>query len=198
MGYSLDSLQDGCYENSSVLINKFDIRDEKELELIERNLTSYFMAKATIELPFENVNFAYYKNLHKYIFNEIYDWAGTIRNVEMRKKGTRFCPVEKIEERAIIIFDRLKAHNYLKDFQGEEFINEFVDLYCELNFLHPFREGNGRIQRLFLLLLLKDMGKTIEFKDIDTDLLMLATIKSVSGDVFLLRDIFKEHIKLRL
>ena len=194
MGYSLDPLKDGCYENSSVLINKFDIRDEKELEMMERNLTSYLMAQATIEIPFENVDFDFYKNLHKYIFNEIYDWAGTIRKVDMSKKGTKFCPVQEIEERAKIIFDRLKAQNFLKDFDGDEFINEFVDLYCELNYLHPFREGNGRIQRLFLLMLLNSMGKHIEFKEIDADLLMIATIKSVNGDLFMLRDIFKEYI----
>ena len=194
MGYSLDPLKDGCYENSTVLINKFDIRDEKELEMMERNLTSYLMAQATIEIPFENVDFDFYKNLHKYIFNEIYDWAGTIRKVDMSKKGTRFCPVQEIEERAKIIFDRLKAQNFLKDFDGDEFINEFVDLYCELNYLHPFREGNGRIQRLFLLMLLNSMGKHIEFNEIDADLLMIATIKSVNGDLFMLRDIFKEYI----
>ena len=195
MAYSLDPLQDGCYENSSVLINKFDIRDEQELEMMERNLTGYLMAQATIEIPFENVDFEFYKNLHKYIFNEIYDWAGTVRKVEMSKSTTQFCPVTKIEERANTLFNRLKAQNYLKDFEGEEFINEFVDLYCELNYLHPFREGNGRVQRLFLLMLLTDIGKHIEFKDIDTDLLMIATIKSVNGDVFMLRDIFREHIK---
>ena len=195
MAYSLDPLQDGCYENSSVLINKFDIRDEQELEMMERNITGYLMAQATIEIPFKNVDFEFYKNLHKYIFNEIYDWAGTVRKVEMSKSATQFCPVAKIEERAGTIFNRLKAQNYLKDFKGEEFINEFVDLYCELNYLHPFREGNGRVQRLFLLMLLADMGKHIEFKEIDTDLFMIATIKSVNGDIFMLRDIFREHIK---
>ncbi|MBP3359776.1 MAG: Fic family protein [Clostridia bacterium] len=115
MGYSLEPLQDGCYENSNVLINKFDIKDEQELEMMERNLTSYLMAQATIEIPFQNVDFEFYKNLHKYIFNEIYDWAGTIRKVDMSKSGTQFCPAEKIEERAKIIFDRLNDQRY---FQG--------------------------------------------------------------------------------
>lgn len=197
MGYSLDPLQDGCYENSNVLINKFDIRDEKELEMMERNLTSYLMAQATIEIPFEDVNFEFYKNLHKYVFGEIYDWAGTIRKVDMSKSGTKFCPANEIEKRGKNIFDRLETQNYLKGFKGEEFINEFVNLYCELNYLHPFREGNGRIQRQFLLMLLNNMGKHIDFKDIDRDLLMIATIKSVKGDLFMLKDIFREHIDCR-
>ena len=195
MTYSLDPLQDSCYENSSVLINQFDIRNEKELEMMERNLTGYLMAQATIEIPFKNVNFEFYKNLHKYVFGEIYDWAGAIRKVDMSKKGTKFCPVQEIERRAKIIFGRLKAQNFLKVYDGDEFINEFVDLYCELNYLHPFREGNGRIQRLFLLMLLNNLGKHIEFKNIDADLLMIATIKSVNGALFMLRDIFKEFIR---
>ena len=92
-------------------------------------------------------------------------------------------------------FKRLENSNYLKNYNGEEFINEFTDLYCDLNYLHPFREGNGRIQRLFLTMLLKSIDKTLDFSKIDPDILMIATIKSVSGDVFLLRDIFCENIK---
>ena len=84
---------------------------------------------------------------------------------------------------------------FLKGLEGDEFIDKFVELYCELNYLHPFREGNGRIQRLFLSMLLKHNGKKIDFTKIDEDLFIIATIKSVSGDIFMLKDIFKEHIK---
>ena len=76
----------------------------------------------------------------------------------------------------------------------DEFIVEFTDLYCDLNYLHPFREGNGRIQRLFLLMLVNSLGKSLNFSQIDADYLMIATIKSVSGDIFMLRDIFREYI----
>lgn len=68
-------------------------------------------------------------------------------------------------------------------------------MYCDLNYLHPFRERNGRIQRLFLSMLITNIGKKLNFAEIDKDLLMIATIQSVSGDIFLLRDIFSEHIK---
>ena len=101
----------------------------------------------------------------------------------------------KINERAERIFFNLQTTDYLKTVPAEEFINEFTDLYCDLNYLHPFREGNGRIQRLFLNMLLRYNNKTINFANIDKDLLMIATIKSVSGDVFMLSDIFKESIK---
>ena len=193
--YSLDPLQDDCYENSTVLKNKFNIHDAHQLDMMEQSITSMLIAKAAIEIKFENVNFGFYKNLHRYIFSDIYEWAGMIRTVNMSKKGTKFCSADKIEERGQRIFNRLVNMNFLKELKDDEFIIEFTDLYCDLNYLHPFREGNGRSQRLFLSMLVASLGKRLDFSKIDADYLMIATIKSVSGDIFMLRDIFREYIK---
>lgn len=195
MGYSMDPLKADCYKGSTILINKFDIRDEVQLDAVERSITSGLIAKAMMDIPFENVDFEFYKSLHKFVFGDIYEWAGTVRMVDISKKGTSFCAADKISQRAERIFLNLQTTDYLKTVPKDEFINEFADLYCNLNNLHPFREGNGRIQRLFLNMLLEYQGKTINFANIDKDLLMIATIKSVSGDVFMLRDIFSESIK---
>lgn len=195
MAYSLNPLNDDCYENTTVLKNKFDIRDEQQLDALEQSITSMLIAKAAIEIPFENVDFDFYKNLHKYIFSDIYEWAGNVRKIDMSKKGTNFCSADKIEERGNAIFNRLRKNEFLKRYSDDEFIVEFTDLYCDLNYLHPFREGNGRTQRLFLSMLVDYLGKNLDFSEIDTDVLMIATIKSVSGDIFMLRDIFSEYIK---
>ena len=164
--YSLNPLQDDCYENSTVLKNKFNIHDAEKLDIMERSITSMLIAKAMIEIPFENVDFEFYKNLHKYVF----------------------------EERGQRIFQKIINLNFLGNIKEDEFIVEFTDLYCDLNYLHPFREGNGRIQRLFLSMLVNSLGKSLNFSQIDADYLMIATIKSVSGDIFMLRDIFREYI----
>lgn len=195
MSYSLEPLQDDCYEGTTVLINKFGIKDDAKLDMVERDITSALIAKAYIEIPFEDVDFDFYKNLHYYVFSDIYEWAGKIRNVDMSKKGTRFCPPEKIETRGRAIFEYLSKKSYFTALADEEFVKEFTELYCRLNYLHPFREGNGRVQRLFLSMLLKNMEKSIDFSKIDTDLLKIATIKAVSGDVFMLCDIFRQHIR---
>ena len=173
--YSLNPLQDDCYENSTVLKNKFNIHDAEKLDIMERSITSMLIAKAMIEIPFENVDFEF-------------------RTVDMSKKGTRFCPADKIEERGQRIFQKIINLNFLGNIKEDEFIVEFTDLYCDLNYLHPFREGNGRIQRLFLSMLVNSLGKSLNFSQIDADYLMIATIKSVSGDIFMLRDIFREYI----
>jgi cell filamentation protein len=191
----MEVLQDDCYENSTVLINKFDIRDEETLKAMEQSITSMMIAQALIDFSFENVDFEFYKQLHKYVFSDIYDWAGTVRKVDMSKKGTNFCPADNIEKRGKAIFKRLKCSDYLRNYKDDEFIIEFTDLYCDLNYLHPFREGNGRVQRLFLSMLISNLDKSLDFAEIDKDFLMIATIKSVSGDIFMLRDIFREYIK---
>lgn len=194
MGYSLDPISDGCYEGTSVLINKFDIRDGNQLDIIEQGITGALIAKASIEIPFEDVDFNFYKMLHRYIFSDLYEWAGGVRTVNMSKKGTNFCPYDEIEEQGNRIFNRLNKSNYFKNLSFEEFIEEFTQLYCGLNYLHPFREGNGRVQRLFLSMLVSNYGKKIDFSKIDKDLFMIATIKSVSGDTFMLKDILREKI----
>ena len=194
MPYSMEPLSDDCYENTTVLINKFNIRDEKKLAAIEQSITSAMIAKASISIPFENVDFNFYKRLHKYVFSDIYEWAGTVRKINMSKKGTNFCPYDKIDELGNAIFNRLKKSNYLRRYDGDQFIGELTELYCSLNILHPFREGNGRTQRLFISMLIKNLGKHLDFSEIDKDLLLIATIRSANGDIFMLKDIFKEHV----
>lgn len=194
MSYSLNSLSDGCYDGTTVLKNKFGIKKQDELDKVEQVVTASLLAKAFVDISFKNVDFKFYKMLHQYVFSDIYDWAGKNRNVNMSKKGTLFCDYKKIDMLGDDIFSNLRKNHYLKSFSDDIFLDEFTSLYCSLNYLHPFREGNGRIQRLFLSMMLNYIGKSINFTKIDKDLFLIATIKSASGDIFLLRDIFKEHI----
>ena len=95
-----------------------------------------------------------------------------------------------------MIFERLRCCNYFKDLPHDEFVEEIVDFYCVTNALHPFREGNGRAQRVFLTQLIRNAGYEINFADMDTDLLMIATIQSTQGVTGLLKHIFSESILL--
>ena len=70
--------------------------------------------------------------------------------MNISKKGTDFCPAGEIEPQAKLIFDRLKEQNYFKGLPHDAFVEEITDFYCTTNYLHPFREGNGRTQRAFL------------------------------------------------
>ena len=86
----------------------------------------------------------------------------------------------------------MKRHFLNLDF--DEFVDELVDLYCTLNHIHPFREGNGRTQRVFITQLVRYNECDINFSDIDTDELMIATIQSAQGVTDYLRDILYRSI----
>jgi len=194
MGYSIDPISANCYPGTMVLINKFDIRDDEKLNEVESVLSSARYAEWLNAPKVATFDFGHYMTIHHFLFSDLYDWAGQIRTVNISKKGTRFTPAEDIESQAGSIFKRLKVHNEFKGLSHDEFVEEIVDLYCVTNALHPFREGNGRTQRLFLTQLIRNAGYNINFADVDTDLLMIATIQSAQGVTDLLKEIFQENI----
>ena len=114
MSYSIDTLTNNCYEGTTCLINKLDIRDEKQLDIMESHIT---LAKISIlqQNPIAgNFDFEHYKAIHKFIFEDLYDWAGIPRTVDLSKKGTSFVKAENIEEIATACFKRLKNENHFK------------------------------------------------------------------------------------
>jgi cell filamentation protein len=195
MAYSIDALTDDCYPDTTVLINKLDIREEAELAAVEAELVGTRIGEWSTNPLAGAFDFAHYKAIHAHLFGDLYDWAGQIRTVNLSKKGTNFCPADEIENRATLIFDRLKSLNHLRGLPHEEFIDEFVDFYCATNDLHPFREGNGRTQRVFLAQLAGNAGYTLNFSEIDGDLLMIATIQAAQGVRDLLRRVFEDGLK---
>lgn len=89
----------------------------------------------------------------------------------------------------------MRDMDYFKGLSFDEFVEEIVDIYCTTNYIHPFREGNGRAQRVFITQLIRYNGYDIKFSEIDTDYLMLAPIQSAQGVTDYLKEIFREHIK---
>lgn len=195
MSYSITSIANDCYEGTSCLINKLNIRDEKKLDLVESQIT---VAKISIlqQTPINrNFDFEHYKAIHKFIFEDLYDWAGTTRTVDISKKGTSFVKAEDIEKIATACFERLKSQNYFKNLETDNFIKKLTDFYCVTNSLHPFREGNGRTQRVFLSQLAYNAGYEIDFAKIDSDELIIATIQAANGVDTYLNDILRKNIR---
>ena len=180
--YNLDPIADNCYPYTSVLINKFNIQDEDKLLEVEIAITQ--LAAASWELSPLNTSFDFehYKAIHHHLFHEIYEWAGQVRTVNISKRRTFFCSVDKLDDQAKRIFNRLKKANYLKGLNKDDFTSEFIQLYEITNYLHPFRDGNGRAQRLFLAQLARNAGFSLDFADMDVDDLMIATIQSSQGE----------------
>lgn len=195
MSYSIDTLQSDCYEGTSCLINKFDIKDETVLKELEATITLTKITEYSLNPLFNTFDVQHYKEIHKYLFGDIYDWAGEYRTVDMSKKGTAFANADSIENLMSKCFERLNNKNLFQGLNFDDFVDNLVDFYCVTNIIHPFREGNGRTQRVFLTQLINENGYDIDFFEIDTDELMIATIQSANGVTDYLKDIFKYVIK---
>lgn len=195
MSYSIDTLQSDCYEGTSCLINKFDIKDETVLKELETTITLTKITEYSLNPLFNTFDVQHYKEIHKYLFGDIYDWAGEYRTVDMSKKGTAFANADSIENLMSKCFERLNNKNLFQGLNFDDFVENLVDFYCVTNMIHPFREGNGRTQRVFLTQLINENGYDIDFFEIDTDELMIATIQSANGVTDYLKDIFKYAIK---
>lgn len=194
--YSIEGSSENCYFGTTVLINKLDIRNQSELDKAEKQITLLRAIQAEQNMILEKPNFQFFKDIHKFLFDDIYEWAGLVRTINISKKGTIFCDASQIEEIGKLKFERLKKQNYLKELEKEQFIDEISDLYNELNILHPFREGNGRTLRLFITLLIRNAGFDIDFSKCDPDIIMLATINAAHGDISMLKFVFNEMMSM--
>lgn len=196
ISYSVESTTKDCYPGTTVLINKLGIKNQNHLDEIETMIVS--VKSAEIELSFSSdadFDFEFYKDLHRLLFEDIYEWAGTVRTINISKKQTSFCSTEQIQATGENIFKYLQKANYFSDLPYDELIEELADLYNSINYLHPFREGNGRCQRLFFRLLSNKIGYSMDFDQIDPDNLMVATIQASGGVLDFLKNIFKECLK---
>lgn len=179
-----------CYEDSFILKNKLGIKNQEELEEAERNITALrILQLKTGELRGEP-NFKYLCKIHKHIFGDIYPWAGKIRTVDI-SKGNMFCNSQFILENAEEIFANLKKENYLQDYHDIKKMSERLSYYLsEINALHPFREGNGRAQREFIIVLARRAGFYVDFSKVSQKEMIKASEEAFYCDYRHMNDIF--------
>lgn len=196
MAYNLNITNADCYTGTTTLINKLGITDENELNSTEALITSYKAASIIKEKQITDFNFESYKEMHGILFEDLYEWAGQTRTIALSKTSTVFTDPEKIDELGCLIFSRLKSMNYFVGLSKDKFIAEIADLYHLLNILHPFREGNGRTERVFFVLLIRNAGYDIDFSSLNSDLLMIGSIQAAGGVMDTLIRFFEENIKI--
>ena len=192
MSYKLDVTHADCYDGTTTLINKLGIKDENELKSSEALITAYKAASLINEPLAHDFGFENYKELHRVLFEDLYEWAGKPRTIALSKTATVFTAPERIEELGCLIFARLKELDYFTKLPQTEFITEIADLYHSLNMLHPFREGNGRFVQL-----IRNAGYDIDYSKLTSDLLMIGSIQAASGIMDTLVRFFEENIVSR-
>lgn len=180
--YKYSYINDGayCYPNTDILINKLNIKDEKFLYDTERKLVSLRIDEL-IDNPIKgDFDFNHLKSIHKFLFQDIYKWAGTPRTCAIAKKDL-FCLPEFIDSYANDVFNGLVHDNYLIQYNYEETIKKLVDLFSDINALHPFREGNGRSQREFIEELAKINGIDLDLTQVSKMDMIIASHEAING-----------------
>lgn len=139
-----------CYPNSNVLINKLDLKNAKRLEKAEKMIVLaklYDLRQGKIKGNFDKAHFI---SIHKYLFEDLYPFAGEFRKENIAKDSFSFAEWEFIESELDRLLIKLKEENYLKGLNQEDMAKRLSFYMSELNVLHPFREGNGRVIREFI------------------------------------------------
>ena len=166
-----------CYQGTSTLKNKLDIQDMATLEEAEREITALTISKINFNNP--PYDLSYMQRLHLELFSDLYPWAGELRSVDIAKGGTRFCHCQRIEAESQRLFSTLKNDNWLQDHSKEDFCKKLAEYYCEINMLHPFREGNGRVQRIFFEHLSLAAGYDLDWANVSPEEWIQANIDGV-------------------
>lgn len=128
-----------------------------------------------------------WRQIHKICFGDVYDWAGEIRTIRIAKGDTVFAYPEYIEREA----DRLFA--MLNDMlaSGDLTLKSTAQLYAEINVIHPFREGNGRTQRVLFAEILERIGHSADYTRLTQDDLIKALIAAYNGDYGAITELFR-------
>ena len=125
---------------------------------------------------------AHLRAYHRFIFGDVYDWAGELRTVSIAK-GSVFCLPQHLESYGADIFGRLAAADWLRGLAREAFITGLAGFLADVNALHPFREGNGRTQRAFFSQLAHDAGHHIDWVRMEPDRNVTASAAAHRGDL---------------
>ena len=171
-----------------------------ELTEKERNIT-YIRSSELKENPIQgNLDYAHLKEIHRYLFKDVYDWAGKDR-YEMdikgnyRKGDTSFTPGYNLPEVAKKLFDDLKSKNHFKHLTKMDFVKSAAAFMNGLNILHPFREGNGRTQRIFMEQLAKNAGFVLDLSKVNKESMIQASMQGAKGNIKGFEIMIKNHIQ---
>ena len=180
-----------CYPGTDVYQNKEDIRDSEDLEAFERHQGLSRLESLPHDIPMTPDG---YQEIHRYLLQDVYDWAGQIRDIDISRTGP-FCRHEYIEVEMDKRFAALSAENDLRGLDTSTFAERAAEHIGELNAIHPFVDGNGRTLRAFLEILGEQAGHEVDLVRIDPDRWNHASAVSFhSADNSLLSEIISEAI----
>jgi cell filamentation protein len=153
---------------TNVLRNKANI-DNSELLLAFESMKSSRRLEELKETPIKIKNSQSLLDIHKYLFQDVYDWAGKKRIVEISKGGNPFLPTSRFDTGFSYIDNLIEEYRQINISNKEQIAQKLAELLDAVNYLHPFREGNGRTQREFIRLLALEKNINLNLNPPDND-----------------------------
>ncbi len=190
------------------LKNKLGITNYEELEIAETRCVTDRLSDLRLgQVPTGDFDAAHLKAIHWHLFQDVYEWAGHTRDERVRLSdgtiatepvlrkvdGKPFTDGPHIAQGLARITGKLAEENCLRGLPQEEFANRAADLMVDLNGVHPFREGNGRTQRVFMEALAQQAGHTLDFLVVSRERMIQASIAGNENDnPNMMRRLFRE------
>jgi cell filamentation protein len=170
------------YEGTEVLRNKAGLRDAQALDAFEADATALRLLQL-IEEPIQGrFDLAHLCAIHRHLLQDVYDWAGELRTVDISKGASRFANCGQIESYLGGQLSKLATESFLQGLTPDMFVSRLAHYLGEINAAHPFREGNGRAQRAFCSQLAEQAGYFLDFETVDQAAMYRVMIASFNGD----------------
>lgn len=185
-----------CYDNSSVLKNKLGLQDQDKLDTFEADITALRIIELDNKAIQGQFDLEHLKKIHFHVFQDLYDWAGEIRTVDIWKDESHFANIRMIDSAANKVFTDLAKENFFQDKDKGFVATRLAHYLSELNVLHPFRDGNGRTQRIFISQLAQRTGYQLNYADLDKRVIYTAMEKAFFGDEAPLAELISVNLKL--
>jgi cell filamentation protein len=166
------------YPGTAVLRNKLGIRDARKLDFHEREIV---LQRIRQGVPSGDFDLAHLKAIHRHLFQDIYDWAGDIRAVEISKGGSQFQFRQYIETGMADVHRRIEAAKYFKGLTPSAFAERAGEIVGDVNYVHPFRDGNGRVQLQYLKQLGQRAGHPIDLTAFSAQSWLAASTEAHQG-----------------
>lgn len=170
------------YPDTEVLRNKADLLDQAALDAFEADATAVRMVELVNQPLQGKFDLKHLCAMHRHLFQDVYDWAGEIRTVDISRGASRFANFNLIEAYLTGQLEGIAKENYLQDLAPDAFVFRLAHYLGEINAAHPFREGNGRVQRLFCAQLAEQAGYFIAFETVDQVRMYEVMIASFNGN----------------
>ena len=189
-------MTDYFVEHDDLLKNKRGIDDPALLKQAEEEIVPLRMAEIFSSFHMEAFDFECLKAIHFRLFSDLYEFAGQVRAVDMKKgeNSVPFCYVQFIESEQERIFGNLRKEHDFAGLDEETFTKKLAWLASELNALHPFRKGNGRAIRCFLILLAANAGYELDYSRVTKEELIDADIRAFCGEIGALESLYTKIV----